>query len=149
MSYKSRLYFIFSRVNSMKRLIRLNTYSKLLMLILSASIFFFVIYITLYLYTIQEERHFYKITYNQYDKEVRSLFRLNSKTTTAIIIDVTHWDNLVSYTITKDKKWYDKYILSEFETYSADYIGVYGLDQKIINKQLPLRLKALTLSQKR
>ncbi|RTY74612.1 ATP-binding protein [Flavobacterium sp. LS1R10] len=127
----------------MKRLIRLNTYYKLLMLILSASIFFFVIYITLYLYTIQEERNFYKTTYNQYDKEVRSLFRLNSKTTTATIIDVTHWDNLVSYTITKDAKWYDKYILSEFEFYNADYVGVYGLDKKIINKTASSKIKSL------
>ena len=134
---------LFIRVYSMKRLINLNTYSKLLLLIISTSIFFFLIYILLYLYTIQEERHFYKITYNQYDKEVKSLFRLNSKTATATIVDVTHWDNLVSYTTTKDKKWYDKYILSEFETYSADYIGVYGLDQKIINKTAGSKIKSL------
>ncbi|MFV8393761.1 response regulator [Flavobacterium sp. LB2P6] len=127
----------------MKRLINLNTYSKLLLLIISTSIFFFLIYISLYFYTIQEEHHFYKTTYNQYDKEVKSLFRLNSKTPTATIIDVTHWDDLVRFTKTKDEKWYDKYILREFESYEADYIGVYGLDQKLINKTASSKIKSL------
>ncbi|TDE30302.1 response regulator [Flavobacterium ranwuense] len=128
---------------SMKRLINLNTYSKLLLLIISTSIFFFLIYISLYLYTVQEERHFYKTTYNQYDKEVKSLFRLNSKTATATIIDVTYWDELVNFTKTKDKKWFDKYILSQFESYEADYICIYGLDQKIINKTASSKIKSL------
>ncbi|WP_165930178.1 MULTISPECIES: ATP-binding protein [Flavobacterium] len=127
----------------MKRLINLNTYSKLLLLIISTSIFFFLIYISLYLYTVQEERHFYKTTYNQYDKEVKSLFRLNSKTATATIIDVTYWDELVNFTKTKDKKWFDKYILSQFESYEADYICIYGLDQKIINKTASSKIKSL------
>lgn len=125
----------------MKRLINLNTYSKLLLLIISTSIFFFLIYISLYLYTVQEESHFYKITYNQYDKEVKSLFRLNSKTPTATIIDVTYWDELVHFTNTKDEKWYNKYILREFESYEADYIGIYGLDQKLINKTVSSKIK--------
>ena len=125
----------------MKRLINLNTYSKLLLLIISTSIFFFLIYISLYLYTVQEERHFYKITYNQYDKEVKSLFRLNSKTPTATIIDVTYWNELVHFTKTKDEKWYNQYILSEFESYEADYIGIFGLDKKIINKTVSSKIK--------
>ncbi|MDI6051002.1 response regulator [Flavobacterium sp. XS2P24] len=125
----------------MKRLINLNTYSKLLLLIISTSIFFFLIYISLYLYTVQEESHFYKITYNQYDKEVKSLFTLNSKTPTATIIDVTYWDELVHFTNTKDEKWYNKYILREFESYEADYIGIYGLDQKLINKTVSSKIK--------
>lgn len=125
----------------MKRLINLNTYSKLLLLIISTSIFFFLIYISLYLYTVQEESHFYKTTYNQYDKEVKSLFRLNSKTHTSIIIDVTHWNELVHFAKTKDEKWYNEYILSEFESYGADYIGIYGLDKKIINKTVSSKIK--------
>lgn len=96
----------------------------------------------LYLYTVQEERNFYKTTYNQYDKEVRSLFRLNSKTATATIIDVTFWDDLVRFTKTKDLKWYDKYVLSEFEFYDADYVGIYGLDKKVINRTLSSKIKS-------
>jgi signal transduction histidine kinase/CheY-like chemotaxis protein len=72
---------------------------------------------------------------------VKSLFRLNSKTPTATIIDVTYWDELVHFTNTKDEKWYDKYILREFESYEADYIGIYGLDQKLINKTVSSKIK--------
>jgi hypothetical protein len=39
---------------------------------------------------------------------------------------------------TKKKKWYNKYIESEFDSYEVDYIGVYGLDKKIINKTVSL-----------
>ncbi|MGO4904381.1 response regulator [Flavobacterium sp. W20_MBD1_R3] len=126
----------------MKRLIKLNTYSKLLMLIISASIFFFLIYIMLYLYTIQEENDFRQTTHNQYNKEVKSLFRLNSKTATATIIDVTFWDDLVLFTKTKDLEWYDKFILSEFEFYDVDYVGIYGLDKKLINETVSSKIKS-------
>ena len=125
----------------MKKLNHLNTYSKLLLLIISTSIFFFLIYVSLYLYTIKEEENFYKTTYIQYDKEVRSLFRLNSKTALATIIDVTYWDELVKFTKTKDTKWYQKYIDTEFESYEADYIGVYDLNKKIINKSVSRKIK--------
>ena len=87
----------------MKRLFKLNTYFKFLLLIASTSVFFFILYTSLYLYTIQEEDHFYKTTYNQYHNEVKSLFRLNSKTPTAAVIDVTFWDELVNFTKTKDE----------------------------------------------
>ena len=127
----------------MKRLLNLNTYSKLLLLIISTSIFFLIIYISLYFYTIKEEEHFYKTTYDQYDKEVKSLFRLNSKTSLATVIDVTYWDELVNYTKTKEVKWYNKYIESEFDSYEVDYIGVYGLDKKIINKTVSPKFNSI------
>ncbi|TDD77506.1 response regulator [Flavobacterium caseinilyticum] len=125
----------------MKRLCSLNTYFKLLLLIASATVFFFILYASLYLYTVQEEHRFYKATYNQYNNEVKSLFRLNSKTPTATVIDVTFWDELVNFTKTKDEKWYNNYILSEFESYDADYIGIYDLNKKIINKTTSAKVK--------
>lgn len=126
----------------MKRLVKLNTYFKLLLLTASATVFFFILYTSLFLYTVQEEHYFYKVTYGQYNNEVKSLFRLNSKTPTATVIDVTFWDALVSFTKTKDKKWYNEYILSEFESYEADYIGIYDLNQKIINKTTSGKIKS-------
>lgn len=126
----------------MKRLFNLNTYFKLLLLIASATVFFFILYTSLYLYTVQEEHRFYKATYDQYNNEVKSLFRLNSKTHTATIIDVSFWDELVNFTKKKEEKWYNKYIVSEFESYEVDYIGIYGLNQKIINKTTSSKIKS-------
>jgi signal transduction histidine kinase/ActR/RegA family two-component response regulator len=125
----------------MKRIIKLNTYYKLLLLIISTSVFFFILYISLYFYTIQEEKHFYKTTYNQYNNEVKSLFELNSKTHTAAIIDVTFWDQLVLYTKTKDKNWYRNNVESEFVSYEVDYIGIYDLNKKLINKTTTSKIK--------
>ncbi len=126
----------------MKRLFNLNTYFKLLLLIASTTVFFFILYTSLYLYTVQEEQRFYKATYDQYNNEVKSVFRLNSKTPIATIIDVTFWDALVDFTKNKDKKWYNEHILREFESYEADYIGIYDLNKKIINKTTSAKIKS-------
>lgn len=125
----------------MKRIVNLKTYYKLLLLIVSTSVFFFLLYVSLYLYTIHEEKQFYKTTYNQYNSEVKSLFDLNSKTHAATIIDVTFWDELVKFTKTKDDIWYKKFIESQFESYDVDYIGIYNLDKQLINKTTSPEIK--------
>lgn len=133
----------------MKRIVNLKTYYKLLLLIVSTSIFFFLLYISLYLYTVQEEKQFYKTTYNQYNSEVKSLFDLNSKTHTATIIDVTFWDELVKFTNTKDDNWYKKFIESQFESYDVDYIGIYNLDKQLINKTASPEIKTTNFISKK
>jgi signal transduction histidine kinase/CheY-like chemotaxis protein len=125
----------------MKKISNINTYYKLLLLIVSTSLFFLLLYVSLYLYTIKEEKQFYKSTINQYTNEVNSLFKLNSETPTATIIDVTFWDELVTYIKTKDKNWYSKSVASQFETYNMDYIGVYDLNNQLINKTKSSKIK--------
>jgi len=125
----------------MKKINNINTYYKLLLLIVSTSLFFLLLYVSLYLYTIKEEKQFYKSTFNQYTNEVNSLFKLNSETPTATIIDVTFWDGLVKYTKTKDENWYNKYVASQFETYNMDYIAVYDLNNRLINKTNSSKIK--------
>lgn len=127
----------------MNRLYNLKIYSKLLFLIIGTSVLFFALYISLYVYTIQQEKEVYKTTKNQFNSEVTSLFNLNSKTHIATIKDVTYWNDLVKFTQTKDSKWFDKYIGNEFETYEVDYIGIYGLDNQLINKIATAQLKTV------
>lgn len=118
----------------MRKLLALNTYFKLLVLIVGTSVLLFVLYISLYIYTTQQEKEVYESTYEQYNSEVSSLFALNSKTHISTIKDVTYWSNLVDFVTTKDQKWFNEYIVTEFEVYEVDYIGVYGLDRQLINK---------------
>lgn len=125
----------------MKKNININTYYKLLLLTVSTSLFFLLLYVSLYLYTINEENQFYKSTVSQYTKEVNSLFKLNSETPIATIIDITFWDELVKYTKTKDKKWYSNSIASQFVTYNMDYIGVYDLNNQLINNTKSSKIK--------
>ena len=132
----------------MKKYGNINTYYKLLLLISATSLFFLLLYVSLYLYTIQEEKQFYKSTYNQYKNEVNSLFKLNSETANATIIDVTFWDELVKYTKTRDENWYKKSVASQFETYNMDYIGVYDLNNNLIRKTVSSKIKTDNFIQK-
>ncbi len=127
----------------MKKIVALNTYMKLLLLIIGTSLLFLLLYLSLYIYTIQQEKEVYKTTYNQYNSEVSSLFELNSKTHIATIKDVTYWTDLVNFITTKDEKWFNKFIVNEFETYEVDYIGIYGLDNQLINKVATTNIKTL------
>ena len=64
--------------------------------------------------------------WNQFNSEVISLFNLNSKTHIATIKDVTYWDGLVKYTQTRNKSWFNDFIVGEFDSYEVDYIGIFG-----------------------
>ena len=128
----------------MTRFYENNTYFKLLMLILGSSLLFFLLYISFYAYTIQQEKNVYITTSNQYNKEISSLVELNSKTQKTTIIDVTYWNGLVQYTQKKDKEWYKKHIINEFENYAnIDYIGIYGINNQIINKTSSSKIKTI------
>lgn len=127
----------------MKKFKNLNTYYKLLLLIIGTSVFFLLLYLSLYAYTIQQENEVFESTKKQFNSEVNSLFKLNSKTHLATITDVTYWDDLVRFTKSKDKKWYDSYILQEFESYEVDFIGVYDLNNQLIMNTNSSNLKTV------
>jgi len=126
----------------MKRVIKFNTYIKLLFLIIGTSLFLFLLYLSLYIYTNEQEKDVYKITKEQFEGEVTSLFELNSKTHVAAILDVTYWDDLVRFTKSKDQNWFYQYVVAEFPSYEVDYIGVYGLDGNSIANTKSLKIKS-------
>lgn len=127
----------------MKKFRDLNTYFKLLLLIISTSVLFFLLYVALYIYTNKQEHHVYKSTQKQYANEVSSIIQLNSKTLVSTLVDITFWDELVKFTKTKDKKWYDVFIASQFESYEVDYLGVYGIDNQFITKTSNAKIKTI------
>jgi Ca2+/Na+ antiporter len=121
----------------------LNTYYRLLLLIVSTTALFFLLFLFLYFYTKKQEKEVYKSAYKEYRNEANSIFELNSKTHIAAIVDVTFWDELVDFTKTKDQKWYKDYIEKEFPTYEVDYIGIFGLNQELLNKTTSSKLKSI------
>ena len=127
--------------NSMKKFRDLNTYYKLLVLIISTSVLFFLLYVALYIYTTKQEHKVYEITQKQYYNEVTSIIQLNSKTLVSTIIDVTFWDALKLFTESKDEKWYNTYVASQFETYEVDYIGVHNVKGQFIIKTSNSKIK--------
>ncbi|RZK59660.1 MAG: response regulator [Pedobacter sp.] len=124
----------------MRNLSSLNTYQRLLLLILATSGLFFILFCSLYFYTLKQEKQVYIAASKEYENEVNSIFTLNSKTHIAAIVDVTFWDELVTYLKTKDEKWYKEYVESQFPTYDADFIGIYSLNNQLIRKTTSQRL---------
>jgi signal transduction histidine kinase/ActR/RegA family two-component response regulator len=116
----------------MKLKLKLTTYFKMLLLIISICSLFLLLFLSLYLYTVQQEEDVFKANSDQYQTEIDRLFDFNSKTQIVTINDLTYWDALVNFTKTKDTLWYKSHIANEFPTYEVDYIGVYGLDKKLI-----------------
>ncbi|WP_316768518.1 ATP-binding protein [Pedobacter frigiditerrae] len=121
----------------------LNTYQRLLLLILATSGLFFILFCSLYFYTIKQEKQVYNAASKEYENEVNSIFTLNSKTHIAAIVDVTFWDELVTFLKTKDEKWYKEYVQSQFPTYDADFIGVYTLNNQLIRKTTSKKLESI------
>lgn len=116
----------------MKLTLRLTTYFKMLLLIIGICLLFLLLFLSLYLYTIQQEKDVFKANSDQYNVEINRLFDFNSKTQIVTINDLTYWDALVNYVKTKDTAWYNSHIKNEFENYEVDYVGIYGIDKKII-----------------
>lgn len=125
----------------MRILANLNTYYRLLLLIIGTSALFFLLYLFLYFYTLKQEKEVYRSASKEYTKEVASIFQLNSKTHIASIVDVTFWDELVTFMQTKNPVWYKDYIEGEFTTYEVDYIGIYDLNKKLISKTYSQKYK--------
>ena len=125
----------------MKKFRDFNTYFKLLILIIGTSVLFFLLYVVLYIYTTKQENNLYKTTQNQYYNEVTSIIQLHSKTPISTIIDVTFWDELKNFTESKDEKWYNTYVASQFETYEVDYIVAYTVEGQFIIKTANSKIK--------
>lgn len=124
----------------MRILSGLNTYYRLLVLIIGTSALFFILYASLYFYTLKQEKAVYKTASMEYQNAINSIFKLNSKTHTASIVDVTFWDEMVDFTKTKNKQWYKEYIEGEFLTYESDYIGIYDLKKQCLSKTFSSKL---------
>lgn len=127
----------------MRILSSLNTYYRLLVLIIGTSSLFFILYASLYFYTFKQEKAVYKSTLQEYGNEIHSIFKLNSKTHTASIVDVTFWDEMVHFIKTKDTVWYKDYIEAEFLTYESDFIGIYDLKQQRLSYTVSSKFKTL------
>jgi signal transduction histidine kinase/CheY-like chemotaxis protein len=127
----------------MRSLSKLNIYYRLLILILGTSGLFFVLYLCLYFYTLREEKNVYGTASKEYNNEINSVFHLNSKMHISSNNYVSFWDELVDFIKTRDKKWYNESIVSEFEAYESDYIGIYNLSEELIAHTASKKIKTV------
>jgi signal transduction histidine kinase/CheY-like chemotaxis protein len=120
----------------MKRTPNHNIYTKLLFFISLTSTFFLLLFLSLYLYTNGQEKQTYQNSQKQFNAEIASVLKLNSEGPTAVLTDLTSWEGLGKFTISKDKVWFKKNIVDNFKHYNFELIKVYGLDgEPIINNE--------------
>src|SRR6187402_2051477 len=112
----------------MKRRPNHYIYTKLLFFITFTSIFFLLLFLSLYLYTERQEKQTYQNSQKQFNAEIASVLKLNSEGPTAVLTDLRSWEGLEKFIVSKDKIWFRKNILNNFEHYNFDLIDVYDLD---------------------
>jgi signal transduction histidine kinase/ActR/RegA family two-component response regulator len=120
----------------MKKTPNHKIYSRLLFFIALTSTFFLMLFLSLFIYTKKQEKQTYQNSHKQFSSEVVSVIKLNSEGPTALLTDLTFWEGLGKFTITKDKAWFKKNIVNNFKHYDFELIEVYGLNGvPIINNE--------------
>lgn len=112
----------------MKKTPNHKIYSKLLYFITATSIFFLLLFFSLYIYTTRQEKQTYQNSQKQFNAEIASVLKLNSEGPTAVLTDLTFWEGLGKFTISKDKIWFKANIADNFKHYNFELLEVYGQD---------------------
>jgi signal transduction histidine kinase/CheY-like chemotaxis protein len=118
-----------------------STRTKTIFLVILSSTLFILLFLSVLYYTIKQENEFYNVAQKQYANEINSLLVLNDESKISNVVDVTFWDDFVNFTKTKDKVWFDENISVSLNNYKSDYLGVYGLDGKLIAKESNSKIK--------
>lgn len=126
----------------LKRIDKLSVYYKLILLILITSVAFVVLFSSLFYYILKQEDQVYVQTQKQLDNEITSLMKLNAEPPKSTIVDVTYWDELVTFVTSKDQNWFQNSIASTVDMYAMEYLGVYDLEGNQVGNAHANQLKA-------
>jgi signal transduction histidine kinase/CheY-like chemotaxis protein len=129
----------------MKKMPNYNIYSKLLYFITISSTFFLLLFLSLYLYNNRQEKQTYQNSQKQFNAEVESVLKLNSDGPTALLTDLTFWEGLGEFTVSKNEAWFKKNIADNFKHYNFQLIQVYGLNFQPIVKNEFSKIKSEVL----
>lgn len=118
-----------------------STYFKVISLLSMVSISLLLIVISLYLYMRVQEKEIFKTSKELYQNEIKSLLKLNSESYGSVIGDVTYWDEFVTFTKTKDIKWFNTSVANIIDTYNVEYLATYDEKGNFITKVSTLKIK--------
>ena len=113
-----------------------STYKKSLLLALSVSTFFLLLFVSLYLYTIKEENNDYLVSKKNFGKEIDSQLNSSWNAYESQIVDMSFWDQFVTYLSDKNEKWFDFYIGTAIDVYHLDLISVYQLNGNLVDARI-------------
>jgi signal transduction histidine kinase/ActR/RegA family two-component response regulator len=113
---------------------------KILFLVIAMNVFAILLVITLIIYAERVKILVTENNNNQFEDEVSRVMYLESNQIKTAIKSDAHWTDFANYTVTKDANWYNE-MFAFPGNYQSDYIGVYGLDNKIINHTNTAKIK--------
>lgn len=113
---------------------------RILFLVIAMNIFTVLLIISLLLY-VEKIKGIVSNNFNrQFQDEITRLMDLESQQINTAMENDANWNDFVAFTISKDPNWF-KEMYPDPKTYKSDYIGVYGLDNKIINQSNTSKIK--------
>jgi signal transduction histidine kinase/ActR/RegA family two-component response regulator len=121
-----------------------NSHPKILLLVTAMNIFAILLFISLLIYAERVKNLLTENYNNQFQDEISRMIDLESNQIKTAVKSDARWTDFVNYTITKDVNWYNEMYATP-SNYRADYIGVYGLDNKIINHTNTAKITATDL----
>lgn len=128
-------------MNSLIHKFRNSTYFKVVSLVSLVSFGLLLIVVFLYFYMRVQEKAIFKSSRELYDNEIHSLLKLNSESYEAVVNDITYWDEFVTFTETKNLKWFNTSIAVLIDTYNVEYLSAYSANGDFITKVSTLKIK--------
>lgn len=118
-----------------------STYFKVVSLVSLVSFGLLLIVVFLYFYMRVQEKAIFKSSKELYENEIHSLLKLNSESYEAVVNDATYWDEFVTFTQTKNLKWFNTSIAVLIDTYNVEYLAAYSADGEFITKVSTLKIQ--------
>lgn len=118
-----------------------STYKKVLSLLSIMSFALLILVLALYYYMKVQEQHIYDSSNKIYKNEIHSLMKLDSENLTSLIVEITYWDEFVTFLKTKNINWFNASVASIVNNYKVEYIVVYDLDAHFVTKVATPKIK--------
>ena len=120
----------------MKKIETKKSKPKIVLLVVGMNVFSIALVLTILLYITNIKKSILDNYNNQFENEIT---RISHLVFNQVVTSMERSD-FVDYLKTKDSSWYNK-MYSDPSLFKSDYIGVYGLDNKIINHTNTTKIK--------
>jgi signal transduction histidine kinase/CheY-like chemotaxis protein len=113
---------------------------KIIILVAGINVFSILLVITLLLYTNNIKKSILTDYNTHFQNEISRMVQLEYSQISTSMESEANWNDFADYTTTKDANWYNE-MYANPSLFKSDYIGVYGLDNKIINHTNSTKIK--------
>lgn len=119
-----------------------STYTRVISLLSIMSFCLLVLIGSLYYYMKVQEKEIYDSSNTIYKNEINSLVKLNSENYTSLAVEITYWDEFVSFVKTKDLQWFNTSVANILDNYKVEYVSVYDIKGNFLTKVSTPKIKS-------